>query len=123
LSGEEKTALAEVLAEAPPPSDFAALPQPKGPGKEWTIDELLPLVEKELSGRDFQNGKDMFAAARCFACHRFAGQGGAAAPDLTGVRGRFSNRDLLESIIEPSKAVSDQYEATVFVLRSGDVVS
>src|SRR5690606_33920291 len=54
LSGEEKTALAEVLAEAPPPSDFAALPQPKGPGKEWTIDELLPLVEKELSGRDFQ---------------------------------------------------------------------
>lgn len=123
LSDDEKKELADVLSDAPPAGELAELPQPKGPGKEWTTDELLTLVDSELHGRSYENGKAMFAAARCFSCHRFAGRGGAAAPDLTGVSGRFSHRDLLESIIEPSKTISDQYQATVFVLRNGDVVS
>jgi len=42
---------------------------------------------------------------------------------LTGVAGRFSVRDLLESIVEPSKAISDQYGAIVIRKKNGDVVS
>ena len=34
-------------------------------------------------------------------------------PDLTMAAGRFSARDLLESVIDPSKEISDQYAAVV----------
>jgi len=44
---------------------------------------------------------------------------GAVGPDLTGVAGRFSPKDLLESIIEPSKEISDQYNATVITMNDG----
>ena len=53
----------------------------------------------------------MFASAKCFGCHRFDNEGGAYGPDLSGSAGRFSPRDLLESIVEPSKEISDQYAA------------
>jgi putative heme-binding domain-containing protein len=78
-----------------------------------TLDELLPAVEKGLKagGRDFDHGRKMFGAARCFACHRFDNEGGSAGPDLTGVAGRFAVRDLLESILDPNKEISDQYAA------------
>jgi putative heme-binding domain-containing protein len=59
----------------------------------------------------------------CFNCHRFAGDGGAVGPDLTGIGGRFSPKDLLESIIEPSKEVSDQYAPIVITKKNGDTVT
>jgi len=43
-------------------------------------------------------------------------------PDLTQVGTRFSYRDMLEAIIEPSKTISDQYAATVFYLKDGTSV-
>lgn len=43
-------------------------------------------------------------------------------PDLTAVSRRFNARTMLESLIEPSKVISDQYEATVFVTESGKQV-
>jgi putative heme-binding domain-containing protein len=122
LSEKEKTELASVL-EDKSAELLAELPKPKGPGREWSLDSLLPLVERGLSGRNFEHGKTMFAAARCFACHRFDGQGGSVGPDLTGVQGRFGVRDLLEALTDPSKTVSDQYQATDFVLSNGSVIS
>ena len=64
----------------------------------------------------------MFAAGKCYSCHRFNNEGGAIGPDLTAVSGRFNPRDLLESIIEPSKTVSDQYQATKFLMEDGTVI-
>ena len=49
-------------------------------------------------------------------------EGGSTGPDLTGVAGRFNNRNLLESIIEPSKVVSDQYEKMQFQMTDGRVI-
>ena len=37
------------------------------------------------------------------------GEGGGTGPDLTGAGSRFSTRDLLEAVLEPSAVVSDQY--------------
>ena len=81
--------------------------------KKYTLDELGPMVEKGLKagGRDFDAGRKMFAATNCFACHRYDNEGGAAGPDLTAIAGRFSQKDLLESILDPSKEISDQYGA------------
>ena len=71
----------------------------------------MPLVETGLKDRDFDRGRVLFAAAKCFSCHRYNDEGGGLGPDLSGVAGRFSVRDLLESIVVPSKTISDQYEA------------
>ena len=46
-----------------------------------------------------------------------------AAVDLTGVAGRFSVRDLLESTVEPSKVISDQYGAVLIATSDGKTVT
>ncbi len=66
-----------------------------------------------MTGRNFDRGRKLFGEAKCFACHRFANEGGSLGPDLTMAAGRFSARDLLESILDPSKEISDQYAAVV----------
>ncbi len=97
-------------------------PQPKGPGKRWTVEEALPLVEGGLLNRDFEQGKMMYAAARCSSCHTMRGEGGNIGIDLTQLGTRFSAKDMLESIIEPNKVVSDQYAATVLTMKDGSSI-
>ena len=88
--------------------------------KDYTLDELIAAADKEgLKNRDFHNGKRMFAAASCFKCHRLRGAGGISGPDLTAAGGRFSTQNLIESIVEPSREVSDQYQLTRFFLTDG----
>ncbi|HVR34837.1 MAG TPA: c-type cytochrome [Methylomirabilota bacterium] len=91
--------------------------------KDWTLDELAPLVERNLRNRDYDRGRSMFGTTGCFACHRFNSEGGAIGPDLTGVAGRFNPRDLLESIIDPSKEISDQYGSVILTKRDGSIVT
>jgi putative heme-binding domain-containing protein len=86
------------------------------------MDDVIPLLQTKLKDRDFEHGRAMFAAANCYACHHFAGDGGTVGPDLTGLAGRFSPRDILESVLEPSKVISDQYAASVITTSSGKVV-
>ena len=64
----------------------------------------------------------MFSATACIVCHRFNHDGGGIGPDLTGAGNRYTIRDLLESIIEPSKVVSDIYEAERFETENGNVL-
>lgn len=96
--------------------------QPKGPGRGWGVDEAMKYVDSGIAHRDFARGKAMFAASLCISCHTMAGEGGVAGPDLTQLGTRFSYKDMLESIIEPSKTISDQYGATVFYLKDGGTI-
>jgi putative heme-binding domain-containing protein len=96
--------------------------QPKGPGKDWEVDTALALVKNGLSNRNFEQGKAMFSSSLCINCHGMRGEGGGIGPDLTQVGTRFSYKDMLESIIEPSKTISDQYASTVFYLKDGTSV-
>jgi putative heme-binding domain-containing protein len=80
--------------------------------RNWTMQDLTPKLEQVKSGRSYENGKAVFAAVSCIQCHRFNGEGGASGPDITGVGARFQPRDILESLIQPSKVISDQYQAT-----------
>ena len=122
LSDEEKAALQPIL-DAKPETDTPAFTlEPRSVVKKWTMEELVPLVQTGLTNRDFDNGRKMFAGASCFACHRFDNQGGAVGPDLTALSGRFSARDILESIVEPSKQISDQYGAVQIITLDGKVI-
>lgn len=92
--------------------------------KNWTVDELVPVVNKGLkSKRNFERGQKLFSETSCALCHHFGRDGGGVGPDLTGVSGTFSVRDLLENIIEPSKQISSLYVTTVVSKKDGDVVS
>ncbi len=56
-------------------------------------------------------------------CHRFGGEGGATGPDLTNLAGRFSFKDLSESIIDPSKVISDQYRGSKIQTSAGEIIT
>ena len=90
--------------------------------KSWKMDDLTGDLETALKDRDFENGRKMFGIAQCYKCHRFADQGGIVGPDLTVVGRRFNKKDLLETLLDPNKSVSDQYEATEFELEDGRVI-
>ena len=96
--------------------------RPKGPGRDWTVSEADSAVQ-DLSGRDFDQGRAMFKASLCSSCHTIGGEGGSVGPDLTQLGTRFSSKDILESIIDPSKVISDQYAATNFLLKNGSTVT
>ena len=124
LSGDEKAALKAILEmhteQKSPREALAARPFVR----DWKLDELVPKVQAGLkSGRNFERGRQLFSTVACAACHRFVNEGGSVGPDLTGVAGRFSVHDLLESVVEPSKVISDQYQAINIRLKNGDVVS
>jgi putative heme-binding domain-containing protein len=106
----------------PAPNLFANLPPVKGPGRDWTIDEVVKIAESGLAGRDRENGRKMYLASLCAACHRFGGEGGAAGPDLTAVGGRFKVRDLAEALIDPSKVISDQYAFDEITRTDGSTI-
>lgn len=97
--------------------DLSKLPQPKGPPVAWTIDSAMAYFDKPLRGRDFENGKTMFSAVRCVACHRFSGSGGYSGPDLGSVGSRYSIRDILVAICEPSQSISEQYQASIVTFK------
>ena len=113
LDEGSKLALKPILEAKPVRKSPAALLGERTVFKEWSVKDLEAAVQKGLKGRNFNRGREMVGAVGCFNCHRFDNEGGAVGPDLTGVAGRFNARDLLESIIEPSKEVSDQYAAIV----------
>jgi putative heme-binding domain-containing protein len=91
--------------------------------KNWQMADLLPVIDRSTSGRDFVRGKAAFEAAQCAKCHRFANDGGSTGPDLTGVGNRFQPADVLESILLPSKVISDQYRPTEFITKQHTLVS
>ena len=110
LTDAEKLALKPILEAVP---DIKA-PQftftPRNFVKDWKIADLDGLLGAGLEGaRDFENGRNLFGAATCFACHRFNNEGGAVGPDLSSVAGKYSPRDLLRNILEPNLEISDQY--------------
>ncbi len=91
--------------------------------KQWKLDELVQAANSGLKGRDYENGRKMFGAAGCYACHRFQNQGGMTGPDLTTAGRRYSVRDLLDQVINPSKVINDQFSAVMVITDDGLVHS
>jgi putative heme-binding domain-containing protein len=91
--------------------------------KNWQMEDLQPDLAKAKSLRSYAKGKAVYAAAQCIQCHRFGNSGGSVGPELAAVSSRLTTRDILESILEPSKVVSEQYQNTVLTLNDGDTVA
>ena len=123
LSPEETVALADVLAAYIPPGQ-----KPKPPAKkrafvkQWKTEDLLPLLGEVGRDRNFERGKEVYESAQCAQCHKFGNDGGSVGAELTAVSSRFARKDILESIIEPSKVISEQYANTMIMLTNGKIV-
>lgn len=90
--------------------------------RRWEMDDLEGSLDLVGTGRNLERGKSMFNAALCSRCHRIAGEGSVVGPDLTAVAARFGRRDLLESILSPSKVIDDKYRSTMFMTLSGQTI-
>lgn len=80
------------------------------------------LNESPINGNP-ERGHLLFKSARCADCHRFGTFGDSTGPDLTSIAHRFSKRELIESIIEPSKVISDQYRTQTILTHDGHQVT
>ena len=85
-------------------------------------DEILASQTKDEKGGSAEAGRPLYDE-RCAVCHRFGGIGKDVGPDLTTIISRFKKKDILESVLWPSRVISDQYQAEMFELNDGKIVS
>jgi putative heme-binding domain-containing protein len=124
LSDEEKNTFKELLAQKPVRKsaleNLGSMFEGRTP-KKWTVDELSEAAVSGMQNRNFEKGRALFAAAGCYACHRFQNQGGMTGPDLSTAGRRYSIRDLLDQVIHPSKVINDQFSSVIVVTDEGAV--
>ena len=94
------------------------------PRKEWKLEELASELDRLETGRSFGNGKQMFQAANCIACHKLGGVGNQFGPDLTKLDAAKSPpKEILHSILDPSAKIDDKYATFLFQTEEGQVVT
>ncbi len=93
----------------------------KPPESKYKFAELLAFLEKDPVGKkgDVARGRMVFEKAQCIKCHKFGKDGEGIGPDLSAVSKRFKRADILESLLDPSKVISDQYRSSTVVTTKG----
>lgn len=79
-----------------------------------------------LSGGDAEAGLRVYlhkAEVSCVRCHAIKGSGGIVGPALDTLAIRKDRQYLLESIVEPNKAIAQGYETVVISLKNGKTVT
>ncbi|MBM4000419.1 MAG: c-type cytochrome [Planctomycetes bacterium] len=75
---------------------------------------------------DASKGRRVFfetTGGQCANCHRVGNEGQDVGPDLSAIGGKLDRRQLLDSILEPSKAIDPAYLAYVAELSDGRIVT
>jgi putative heme-binding domain-containing protein len=119
LTDGERSELASLLTP-PPAADAPPAPTPREFVRHWTLAEFSSALGRPAGARNFDRGRTAFIDAQCAQCHRIENFGGAVGPELMGAGAKYTPRDLLESILEPSKVVSEQYQDTTVTLTDGE---
>ncbi|MEL6107220.1 MAG: PQQ-dependent sugar dehydrogenase [Planctomycetota bacterium] len=89
-------------------------------GENIDVDQILALPGNAQSGRALL----MDAQSRqCVNCHRVKGTGRSVGPDLDLIATKRSKEHLLESILNPSKAIDQLYQTHTVLTDDGDIVS
>jgi putative membrane-bound dehydrogenase-like protein len=92
--------------------------RPKRLGSAISADEILSLAG------DANRGRIVFAkssAAQCKQCHAVSGFGGTLGPDLSTIGKKYERKTLLETILEPSKAIAPEFIPYVLETTGGQV--
>ncbi len=92
--------------------------RPKKLGSGVSADEILALAG------DANRGRVIFfksSAAQCKHCHAVQGFGGTIGPELSNIGKKYERKALLETILEPSKAIAPEYVPYLLETTSGQV--
>ncbi|MBT3616881.1 MAG: c-type cytochrome, partial [Verrucomicrobia bacterium] len=89
--------------------------------KNWKMADLEPALSELSEARSLAVGKRAYDKAGCAQCHRFEGSGGSVGADLTGLAKRMNPREVLESILEPSRTIAEAYMMEQFSMSDGAV--
>jgi len=87
-------------------------------GQDGKKRQLTLLAAAAGKGRASE-GKAVFAASACLACHRAGELGRSLGPDLSQIGRIRGPRDLLESILLPSATIARDFETHVVETRDG----
>jgi len=109
----------QAMLETPRATAGEQLAAPRPFVRHWTMADLPHLSPTATHPTDLQRGRRLFREAQCGHCHTLGEEGRPFGPDLTNVASRFSRRDLLESILEPSKVVAEGYRGVAIVTKDG----
>ena len=87
-----------------------------GPKPNTTM--LLTLTGSTVKGRNLflQTGRTL-----CVSCHRVQGSGKNIGPDLSQVGSRLNREQLLESLLEPAKTITEGYRLYSLEMKSGEI--
>ena len=90
--------------------------------RQQTIKRLKrKLTRDELAQADVSAGRVLFQK-QCANCHRFFGAGGSIGPDITGAQ-RTNLDYLLENLVDPSAAVSRDFQMEIVQTDSGRIIT
>lgn len=77
-----------------------------------------------LYGGDADRGKQIVfekTEVACLKCHKFFGRGGDVGPDLTRIATNKDRQYLLESIVDPNRAIAEGFDTSILLLADGTV--
>ena len=128
LTAEERTALgrSEGARTSAAKAELPAVPPPRFV-KDWKLADLEPRLAEVGKGRSHEGARTALVAAQCVHCHRVSNDpafpNSVIGPELLAVGARFSRRDLLFHIIEPSAVIDEKFRQPRLLLTDGDVVT
>ena len=90
--------------------------------------KLPALSVLALKKGDIARGKALMASSgtsqlQCLKCHSVQGSGGAIGPDLSMIGKKGTKENLYESLINPNKAIADQYLTWIIETKKGQVLT
>jgi putative heme-binding domain-containing protein len=93
--------------------------RPKRLGDAIQPEEILRLTGRPLRGRQIFH---VSTAAQCKNCHTTDGKGGLLGPDLSAIGKKYERAALLETILEPSKAIAPEFITCLVETEDGRVL-
>ncbi len=122
LTEDERRLLADLLEPTSASTEMLPAVVQRPMVKQWNMNDLVPRLSADPYKPDRQRGAVIFVEAMCSRCHRSGARGPAVGPDLTQVANRFSRKDILHSIIEPSHVVAENYRKVQVATKDGRVL-
>jgi putative heme-binding domain-containing protein len=115
-AGGKEPALVEALRKS---GDLSARPAPPtGAARDKLLADVRTQGDAARGEMVFRR-KDM----ACFQCHAIAGAGGQVGPSLESIGASAPLDYLLDSLLEPDKAVKENYHSTVVATKDGRLLT
>jgi putative heme-binding domain-containing protein len=88
--------------------------------RERILDEVV--TNPKLAEAPAADGRAVFEKV-CATCHKFGTLGKQVGPDLSTLAAKQSRKDVLESILWPSRAIAEEFQTVMIEKRDGSIVA